>query len=74
MSVRTENYKNYQIATKAQEEIYLIKDKNSNILLYIKEGKILVNNFNEEVVNDFKFMNSRVESSFQDVKKELIER
>jgi hypothetical protein len=29
MSVKTENYKNYQIATKAQEEIYLIKDKNS---------------------------------------------
>ncbi|PMB40462.1 hypothetical protein CEN40_22205 [Fischerella thermalis CCMEE 5205] len=74
MSVKTESYKNYQIATKAQEQTYLIKDKDNNVLLYIRENKIQVNNLNEEVINDFRFMYFRIENSLQDVKKELIER
>ncbi|WP_289791708.1 putative molybdenum carrier protein [Chlorogloeopsis sp. ULAP01] len=74
MSVKTESYKNYQIATKAQEQTYLIKDKDNNVLLYIRENKIQVNNLNEEVINDFRFMYFQIENSLQDVKKELIER
>ncbi|NMF64628.1 MULTISPECIES: reverse transcriptase-like protein [Brasilonema] len=72
MSVRTENYKNYQIATQAQEKTYLIKDKDSNILLYIRDGKTQVNNLNEQIVNDFRFMNSRIENRLESVKIEII--
>ncbi|MBW4633008.1 MAG: hypothetical protein KME30_14255 [Iphinoe sp. HA4291-MV1] len=72
MSVRTENYKNYQIATQAQEKNYLIKDKDSNILLYIRDGKTQVNNLNEEIVNDFRYMNSRIENRLQSVKIEIL--
>ncbi|WP_248277927.1 hypothetical protein [Brasilonema sp. UFV-L1] len=72
MSVRTENYKNYQIATQAQDKTYLVKDKDSNILLYIRDGKTQVNNLNEEIVNDFRLMNSRIENRLESVKIEIV--
>ncbi len=74
ISVKTENYKNYQIATKAQEETYVIKDKDSNVILYLREGKTKVNKLNQEVVDDFRFMNFRIEHSLQNIRRELVER
>jgi ribonuclease HI len=74
MSIKTESYKNYQIATKAQEETYVIKDKDNNVLLYLREGKIKVNKLNQEVVDDFRFMNFRIEHSLQNIRRELVER
>ena len=74
MSIKTENYKNYQIATKAKEETYVIKDKDNNVLLYLREGKTKVNKLNQEVVNDFRFMNFRIEHSLQNIRRELVER
>ncbi|MDZ8260986.1 MAG: hypothetical protein RMY63_21690 [Nostoc sp. ChiQUE01b] len=57
MSVQTEKY---QIATKAQDKIYLLKDKNDNILLYVKEGKTQVSNITDETLQDFQLMNFRI--------------
>lgn len=71
MSVQTEKY---QIATKAQDKIYLVKDKNDNILLYVKEGKTQVSNISDETLQDFKLMNSRIDKALKDVKKYLVER
>lgn len=47
MSVQTEKY---QIATKTKDKIYLVKDKNDNILLYVKEGKTQVSNISDETL------------------------
>ncbi|MDZ8241001.1 MAG: hypothetical protein RMZ69_28225, partial [Nostoc sp. ChiQUE01a] len=71
MSVQTEKY---QIATKAQDKIYLLKDKNDNILLYVKEGKTQVSNISDETLQDFQLMNSRINNALKDVKKDLVER
>ncbi|MEH1861764.1 MAG: hypothetical protein V7L21_28070 [Nostoc sp.] len=71
MSVQTEKY---QIATKAQDKIYLVKDKNDNILLYVKEGKTQVSNISDETLQDFQLMNSRINNALKDVKKDLVER
>ncbi|MHC5754919.1 MAG: hypothetical protein ACYTXF_30625 [Nostoc sp.] len=71
MSVQTEKY---QIATKAQDKIYLVKDKNDNILLYVKEGKTQVSNISNETLQDFQLMNSRINNALKDVKKDLVER
>ncbi|MEH1838510.1 MAG: hypothetical protein V7L20_07030 [Nostoc sp.] len=71
MSVQTEKY---QIATKAQDKIYLVKDKNDNILLYVKEGKTQVSNISDETLQDFQLMNSRINNALKDVKKDLMER
>jgi hypothetical protein len=71
MSVQTEKY---QIATKAQDKIYLVKDKNENILLYVKEGKTQVSNISDETLQDFQLMNSRIDNALKDVKKDLVER
>lgn len=74
MSVKTENYKNYQIATKVQEQTYLIKDKDDNVVLYVKGGKTQTNNISNETLLDFRFMNYRIENSLNNVKKELVEK
>lgn len=71
MSVQTEKY---QIATKAQDKIYLVKDKNDNILLYVKEGKTQASNISDETLQDFKLMNFRINNALKDVKKDLVER
>ncbi|MCC5599833.1 hypothetical protein [Nostoc favosum] len=71
MSVQTEKY---QIATKAQDKIYLVKDKNDNILLYIKEGKTQVSNISDETLQDFQLMNLRINNALKDVKEDLVER
>jgi hypothetical protein len=71
MSIQTEKY---QIATKAQDKIYLVKDKNDNILLYVKEGKTQVSNISNETLQDFQLMNSRINNALKDVKKDLVER
>ncbi|MBC6435597.1 hypothetical protein FM036_40090 [Nostoc sp. HG1] len=71
MSVKTEKY---QIATKPQDQTYLVKDKTDNILLYIKEGKTQVNNISHETLQDFKLMNFRINNALKDVKKGLVER
>lgn len=71
MSVQTEKY---QIATKAQDKIYLVKDKNNNILLYVKEGKTQVSNISDETLQDFQLMNFRINNALKDVKKDLVER
>ncbi|WP_414588384.1 YpsA SLOG family protein [Scytonema sp. PCC 10023] len=71
MSVQTEKYK---IATKAQNQTYLVKDKDDNVLLYIKEGTIQVNNINDESLQDFQFMKLRIENTLKDIKKDLVER
>ncbi|WP_375449079.1 hypothetical protein [uncultured Nostoc sp.] len=71
MSVQTEKY---QIATKVQDKIYLVKDKNDNILLYVKEGKTQVSNISNETLQDFQLMNSRINNALKDVKKDLVER
>ncbi|PMB40545.1 hypothetical protein CEN40_22125, partial [Fischerella thermalis CCMEE 5205] len=71
MSVQTENY---QIATKVQNQTYLVKDKNDNVLLYVREGKIQVNNINDKTLQDFRFMSLRIENALKDVKKDLVER
>lgn len=71
MSVQTEKY---QIATKAKDKIYLVKDKNDNILLYVKEGKTQASNISDETLQDFKLMNYRINNALKDVKKDLVER
>lgn len=71
MSVQT---KKYQIATKVQDKIYLVKDKNDNILLYIKEGRTQVSNISDETLQDFQLMNSRIDNALKNVKKDLVER
>ncbi|MEH2206292.1 MAG: hypothetical protein V7K53_19795 [Nostoc sp.] len=71
MSVQTEKY---QIATKAQDKIYLVKDKNNNVLLYVKEGKTQVSNISDETLQDFQLMNFRINNALKDVKKDLVER
>ncbi|MBE8966363.1 hypothetical protein IQ277_08915 [Nostocales cyanobacterium LEGE 12452] len=71
MSVQTEKY---QIATKVQDKIYLVKDKNDNILLYIKEGRTQVSNISDETLQDFQLMNSRIDNALKNVKKDLVER
>ncbi|MEH2188756.1 MAG: hypothetical protein V7K64_21725 [Nostoc sp.] len=71
MSVQTEKY---QIATKTQDQTYLIKNKNDNILLYVKEGKTQVSNISDETLQDFQLMNSRINNALKDVKKDLVER
>ena len=71
MSVQTENY---QIATKAQDQTYLVKDKKENVLLYVKEGKTQVNNITEETLQNFRFMNFKIDNALKNVKKELEER
>ncbi|MHC0067287.1 hypothetical protein ACWATR_30990 [Nostoc sp. UIC 10890] len=71
MSVQTEKY---QIATKVQDKIYLVKDKNDNILLYVKEGRTQVSNISDETLQDFQLMNSRIDNALKNVKKDLVER
>ena len=71
MSVQTEKY---QIATKAQNQTYLVKDKNDRVLLYVREGKTQVNNINDETLQDFRFMNFRIDNALKEVKKGLVER
>ncbi|WP_243146674.1 putative molybdenum carrier protein [Scytonema sp. UIC 10036] len=71
MSVETQKY---QIATKAQDKTYLIKDKEDNVLLYVREGKTQVNKINDEMMQDFKFMNFRIDNSLHKVKQDLVER
>ena len=71
MSVETQNYK---IATKAQDKTYLVKDKEDNVLLYVKEGKTQVNQINDEIVQNFRFMNFRIDNSLKEVKQDLVER
>jgi hypothetical protein len=71
MSVQTEKY---QIATKAQNQTYLVKDKNDTVLLYVKEGKKQVNNINNETLQDFRFIKSRIENALKEVKEGLVER
>jgi hypothetical protein len=71
MSVQTERY---QIATKTQSQTYLVKDKNDNVLLYVKEGKTQANNINDETLQDFRFMNLRIDNALKDIKKDLVER
>ncbi len=74
MSVKTENYKSYQIAARLEDNTYIIKDKDDKVLLFLKDGKIKANNLTEEVINDLRFMNLRIENRLQNVKRELIER
>ncbi|GJD22836.1 hypothetical protein RIVM261_077920 [Rivularia sp. IAM M-261] len=74
MSVKTENYKSYQIAARLEDNTYIIKDKDDKVLLFIKDGKTKAINLTEEVINDFRFMNFRIENGLQNVKRELIER
>ena len=71
MSVETQKYK---IAIKAQDKTYLIKDKNNDVLLYIKQGKTQTNKINDEIMQDFRFKNFRIENSLQNVKQDLVER
>ncbi|MDF5727689.1 MAG: putative molybdenum carrier protein [Rhizonema sp. PD38] len=71
MSVQTEKY---QIATKAQNQTYLVKDKDDNVLLYVKEGKTQVNNIKDEILQDFRAMSLRIDNALNYVKKDLIER
>jgi hypothetical protein len=71
MSVETQKYK---IATKAQDKTYLIKDKQDNVLLYVKQGKTQINKINDEMMQDFRFKNFRIENSLQNVKQDLVER
>uniref|UniRef100_A0A0C1NG87 Uncharacterized protein n=1 Tax=Tolypothrix bouteillei VB521301 TaxID=1479485 RepID=A0A0C1NG87_9CYAN len=71
MSVQTERY---QIATKTQSQTYLVKDKNDNVLLYVKEGKAQTNNITNEILQDFQFMSLRIDNALKDVKKDLVER
>ncbi len=73
-SVQTESYKNYKIATKVQDKTYLIKDKDDNVLLYVKQGKTQVNNLNDDVIRDFRFMQYKIDNSLQNARKELVER
>jgi hypothetical protein len=71
MSVETQKYK---IATKAQDKTYLIKDKNNDVLLYIKQGKTQINKINDEIMQDFRFKNFRIDNSLEEVKQDLVER
>ncbi|MBW4512901.1 MAG: putative molybdenum carrier protein [Scytonematopsis contorta HA4267-MV1] len=73
-SVQTESYKNYKIATKNQDNTYLIKDKDDNVLLYVKQGKTQVSNLNDDVVRDFRFIDFKINESLKNTRKELVEK
>ncbi|WP_246163644.1 hypothetical protein [Brasilonema sennae] len=71
MSVQTEKYK---IATQVQNQTYLVKDKDDNVLFYVKSGSIKINNINDETLQDFRYMNSRIANTLKDVKSDFVER
>jgi Circularly permutated YpsA SLOG family len=70
-SVKTENYK---IATKSQEKTYLIKDKEDNVLLYIKQGTTQTNNISENTVRDLRFIQFKIDNTLETARKELVEK
>ncbi|MBW4513039.1 MAG: hypothetical protein KME64_42155 [Scytonematopsis contorta HA4267-MV1] len=68
------NTGDYKIATKAHDKTYLLKDKEDNVLLYVKQGKTQTNSLNDETIRDLRFIQFKIDNSLEKTRQELVER
>lgn len=65
----------YQFAIASNEKNLLVYDKpenGKNILLYIKEGEVKVNDVDDNFTKDLKMMNFKIDNALSDVKNQLV--